>query len=147
MAILFTRRVMARKQLKRSCCRNVFHISFCSICPNWDLKCSFNSNKPTYMHTYLALQTRLRPSFSYIYSLTSTPNDRFLRNLFMAGLFTLRVFTRYPLRGNRLRNIFSYFVLMTDLGYKPIDYFHLHIACRVVEEIFFRISFCSLCPT
>ena len=24
------------------------------------------------------------------YSLTSTPNDRFLRNFFMAGLFTLR---------------------------------------------------------
>ena len=28
------------------------------------------------------------------YSLTSTPNDRFFEKLFMAGLFTLRVFAR-----------------------------------------------------
>ena len=28
------------------------------------------------------------------YSLTSTPNDKFLRNFFMADLFTLRVFAR-----------------------------------------------------
>ena len=40
------------------------------------------------------------------YSLTSTPNDRFLRNFFMAGLFTLRVFARTLLRGSRQRNIF-----------------------------------------
>ena len=35
------------------------------------------------------------------YSLTSTPNDRFLRNFLMAGLFTLRVFARNLLRGSR----------------------------------------------
>ena len=40
------------------------------------------------------------------YSLTSTPNNRFLRNFLMAGLFTLRVFVRNPLRGSRRINIF-----------------------------------------
>ena len=44
------------------------------------------------------------------YSLTSTPNDRFLRNFFMAGLFTLRVFARNLLRGSRRRNIFHIFI-------------------------------------
>ena len=38
---------------------------------------------------------------TYIWTLT--PNDRFLRNFFMAGLFTLRVFARYLLKGNRRR--------------------------------------------
>ena len=54
------------------------------------------------------------------FSLTPTPNDNFLRNFFMAGLFTLRVLARNLLRGNRRRNIFffSYFVLMPDLGYE-----------------------------
>ena len=55
-----------------------------------------------------------------VYSLTSTPNDRFLRNFFMTGLFTLRVFARNLLSGNRRRNIvFSWFLLMPDLGYEP----------------------------
>ena len=40
------------------------------------------------------------------YSSTSTSNDIFLRNFFMAGLFTLRVFARNLLRGSRLWNIF-----------------------------------------
>ena len=40
-----------------------------------------------------------------IYSLKSTPNDRF-EKLFMAILFTLRVFARNLLRGNRRRNSF-----------------------------------------
>ena len=38
--------------------------------------------------------------------LKSTPNDRFFEKLFMAFLFTLRVFARNLLRGNRRRNIF-----------------------------------------
>ena len=51
-----------------------------------------------------------------IYSLTSTPNNRFFRNVFMVGLFTLRIFARNLLRGNRQRNIyFSYFVLISVL--------------------------------
>ena len=38
----------------------------------------------------------------------------------MAGLFMLRVFDTNLLRENRRRNIlFSYFVLMADLGYEP----------------------------
>ena len=53
------------------------------------------------------------------YSLTSTPNDRFLRNLFMARLFTLRVFARNLLRGSRRRNISHISLLMTILGYEP----------------------------
>ena len=46
------------------------------------------------------------------YSLTSTPNDRFLRNFFMAIWFTLRAFARNLLRGSRRRNIFhiSFFI-------------------------------------
>ena len=51
------------------------------------------------------------------YSLMSIPNDRFiLRNFFMAGLFTLRVFARILLRGS---NIFHISFLMTDLKYEP----------------------------
>ena len=52
-----------------------------------------------------------------IYSLKSTPNDWFLEKLFMAILFTLRVFAKNLLRGNRRRNIFSYFVLISNLGF------------------------------
>ena len=40
------------------------------------------------------------------YSLTSTPNDRFLRNFFMAILFTHRIFARNLVRGNRQRSTF-----------------------------------------
>ena len=41
------------------------------------------------------------------YSLKSTSNDRFFEKLFMAILFTLRVFARNLLRGNRRRNTLS----------------------------------------
>ena len=41
------------------------------------------------------------------YSLTSTPKDRFLKNFFIANLFTLRVFASNLLRGSRRpRNTF-----------------------------------------
>ena len=40
------------------------------------------------------------------YSLKSLPNDRSFKKLFMAILFTLRVFARNLLRGNRRRNKF-----------------------------------------
>ena len=43
------------------------------------------------------------------YSLTSIPNDRILRNIFVVGLFTLRVFARNVPRGNRRGNIFFLF--------------------------------------
>ena len=39
------------------------------------------------------------------YSLKSTPNDRFFEKLLMAILFTLRVFARNLLRGNRRRKL------------------------------------------
>ena len=40
------------------------------------------------------------------YSLQSAPNDRFFEKLFMEICFTLRVFARNLLRGNRRRNPF-----------------------------------------
>ena len=50
------------------------------------------------------------------YSLKSTPNDRFFEKLFMTILFTLRVFARNLLRGNRWRNTFriSFWCLTWD---------------------------------
>ena len=50
------------------------------------------------------------------YSLKSTPNDRFFEKLFMAILFTLRVFARNLLSGNRRRNTFriSFWCLAWD---------------------------------
>ena len=53
------------------------------------------------------------------YSLTSTPNDRFFRNFFMAVYFSLRVFARNLLRGSHPKNILHISFLMTDLGYEP----------------------------
>ena len=41
-----------------------------------------------------------------IYNLKSTPNDRFFEKFFTAILFTLRVFARNLMRGNRQINIF-----------------------------------------
>ena len=41
-----------------------------------------------------------------IYSLKSTPNDIFCEKPLMATLFTLRVFARHLLRGNRRRKTF-----------------------------------------
>ena len=51
------------------------------------------------------------------YSLKSTPNDRFFEKLYyMAILFTLRVFARILLRGNRRKNTFciSFWFLAWD---------------------------------
>ena len=46
------------------------------------------------------------------YSLSSTPNDSLLRNIFMAGLFNLRVFNKILLTGSRQRTTFLSLVLM-----------------------------------
>ena len=43
------------------------------------------------------------------YSLTSTPNDRFLRNFVMAGLVTLRVFARNLQREEIAKEIYIFF--------------------------------------
>ena len=50
--------------------------------------------------------------YQYVSEWALTLNDRFLRTFFMAGLFTVRVFTTDLLGENRRRNIsfFSYFV-------------------------------------
>ena len=55
----------------------------------------------------------------WTYSLTSTPKDRFLRNFLMAALFTLRVFARNLLRGNRRRNTFRIFIWRLAWGSNP----------------------------
>ena len=55
------------------------------------------------------------------YSLKSIPNDRFYEKLFVAILFTLRVFAKNLLREGGEEIFFSYFVLMemSDLGSEP----------------------------
>ena len=114
-----------------------FHISFLSL--TWDMNPGFPFNKPTYYLLDYKHNWSLQPfsqvywrSFShhlrcvcvnFIYKwrdLKSTPNYRFFEKYFIAGLFTPRVFNRNLLRGNRRRNIFyfSYFVLISDLGYE-----------------------------
>ena len=46
------------------------------------------------------------------------PELSIFAKLFMAILFALRVLSRNLLRGSRQRNIFSYFPLMSDLGFE-----------------------------
>ena len=70
------------------------------------------------------LQSELRPSFSTCewrdlpFNADSERHD-FLSNFFTAGLFTLRVFARNLLRGNRREEIFFFIFSMPDLGYEP----------------------------
>ena len=63
------------------------------------------------------------------YSLKSTPNDRFFEKLFTAILFTLRIFARNLMIGNRRRNTFriSFWCMAwkSNLGFssnKPTHY-------------------------
>ena len=75
------------------------------------------------------------------YILTSTPNDRFLRNFFIAALFTLRVFARNLLRGSRRRNIFHISFLITDLAFasnNPTHYILDHGDTSAVKIINFN---------
>ena len=72
----------------------------------------------TYKHNWpsVRIMTQLLTPFklcaliSYVsggtYSLTSTPNDRFFKHFFLAGLFTLRVSTRSQMRGNLPQNMY-----------------------------------------
>ena len=46
----------------------------------------------------------------------ASPNGRFFEKLFHGKFIYAQIFDRNLLRGNRRRNIFSYFVLMPDLG-------------------------------
>ena len=55
------------------------------------------------------------------YSLMSTLNDRFFEDLFMAILFTLRLYVRNLVKGNCGKNIY-FFVLMYDLRFEPEPY-------------------------
>ena len=102
-------------------------------------KTTVRNLKYTYIHNW-PLQPFSQdywPSFSHhiyisggIYSLKSTPNNRFFEKLFMAILFILRVIARNLLSGNRRRNTFriSFWCLAWDSnpGFssnKPTHYF------------------------
>ena len=135
MAILFTLRVFARNVLRGNRRRNTFRILF--WCLPWGSNSGFSSNKPTHyrldhgdIYTYIYTCTYIYnwsfqpfspdywPSFShhlchkcefYTGVLEPTVYIRFRMTDFLTILFTLTVFARNLLRGNRRRNIFSYF--------------------------------------
>ena len=72
------------------------------------------------------------------YSLTPTPNDRFLKNFFTVDL-CIRVFARNLMRGNGRRNSFRIEFLMTDLGYEPRllrlpPNFSIHILLYIFQD-------------
>ena len=63
-----------------------------------------------------------KPLMLYLFILyVSDGTYSFFRNFFMADLFTLRVFVKNQLRGKSRTEIFffSYFGLMSALGYEP----------------------------
>ena len=62
---------------------------------------------------------------NFTYNLKSTPNDRFFEKFFLAILFTFRVFAKNLLRGNRRRNTFCIFILMSGLGFERPGFFYL----------------------
>ena len=96
-------------------CQLFSHGNNTYIIHNWPLQ-SFSHDYGLASHTTHVVCVNLYVSGG-IYSLTSTPNNRLLRNFFMAVLFTLRVCARNLLRGNRRRNIFSYFTRPLTLTY------------------------------
>ena len=67
-----------------------------------------------------------------LYISGGTPNDRF-EKLFMAILFTLRVFARNLLRGNRRRNTFL------DHGY-----YYVHTDFLLSQYLFFEYNILSV---
>ena len=78
------------------------------------------------------------------YSLKSTPNIQIFDELFMAILFTLRVFARNLLRGSCRTNIFifSYWWLTWGLNSGPTSKKLTHCLLHYgAEEIFIYISF------
>ena len=83
-----------------------------------------------YLRTRFMLCALILYTSGRTYSLTSTPNYRFLRDFFMAILFTFKIFAKYLPRGRYRWNIFKFFVLKSDLGFarKPkilYSYFNL----------------------
>ena len=72
----------------------------------------------TWLLTPLMLCTLILYKSDETYSLTSTPNHRFLRNFFMAGLLTLKGFARNLSRFKLPKKYFHIFVLLSDLDQK-----------------------------
>ena len=86
-------------------CKNFKLYKFTYI-HNWPLQPFSRDYGLAYHTTHVVCVNFIREWREVTYSLTSSPNDRFLRNFFMTGLFTLRVFARNLLRGSRRRNTF-----------------------------------------
>ena len=90
------------------CCRHIWHFPEEMFLVFLHDMCIF------YIQSYWLLQFFTSPMLCVIilymtggaYSLKSIPECIFLRNFFMAILFTLRVLARNLLRGNRRRNTF-----------------------------------------
>ena len=76
-----------------------------------------------------------------IYSLKSTPNDRFFEKLFMAILFILSVFARILLRDNRRRNNFCFDVWPAA----RTRALHLDYGMHMCTKTFFRLGNHSQC--
>ena len=110
--------------------RQLSPVQRCQIAASrWPNDISSEANN-TYIHTKLVIRTlrsglltqfltplMLCVLILYIsggnYSLLSTPNDRFFEKLFIAILFTLRVFARNLPKKKSSKKYFSYFVLMS----------------------------------
>ena len=71
---------------------------------NWSLQPFSLDYWPSFSHHLCCVLILYKSGGTY--SLKSTSNDRFFKKLFMVILFTLRVFDRNLLRGNRRRNTF-----------------------------------------
>ena len=80
---------------------------------------------------------------SGINCLTSTPNERFLRNFFMAGLFTLRVFAGNLQWGNRRGNFFFFFFIFRFDAWPGIRTRTLHLISQHTAYYITATSVCS----
>ena len=81
-----------------------------------------------------------------IYSLMSTPNDSFLRNFFMAGLFTLRIFARNLLRGSRQRNTVCILLCWLDWDSNPTLPTRLRRLPKSIDRLNFLLELLLFTP-
>ena len=79
---------------------------------NWPLQPSSQDYRPSFSHHLCCM-------YNLICSIKSTLNDRFFEKLSKGFLFTLRVFARNLLRGNRRRNTFCILFWCLAWGLNP----------------------------
>ena len=102
-------------------------IPYCTLCNtyvrNWALQL-FSQDYWTSLLTSLMLCVLILYISGGTYSLKVDSERQIFEKLFMAILFTLRVFARKLLRGNRQRNIFHIFVLLKifDFGFESMHH-------------------------